>query len=112
MALEQFEIYAPEVIDSFKALAETGYVEFLAETYSHSLASLQNQDIFEEQVKLHSEKIQELFGQQPKVFKNTEMIYSDEIGAMVENMGYKGMLTEGPSMCLGGKAQIFFTSMQ
>ncbi len=107
VALEQFEIYAPEVIDSFKALAETGYVEFLAETYSHSLASLQNQDIFEEQVKLHTEKIQELFGQQPKVFKNTEMIYSDEIGAMVENMGYKGMLTEGAKHVLGWKSPNF-----
>ena len=78
MALEQFSLYAPEVIDSFQQLAKTGCVEFLAETYSHSLASLKDKDIFENQVKLHEEKIIELFGQKPRVFRNTEMIYSDE----------------------------------
>ena len=104
MALEQFALYAPEVIDSFKKLAKTGCVEFLSETYSHSLASLNNIDIFKEQVKLHDEKIFGLFGHRPRVFRNTEMIYSDEIGAQVAEMGYNAILTEGAKHILGWKS--------
>ena len=107
MALEQFSLYSPEVIDSFKELAKTGCVEFLAETYSHSLASLNDKDIFEEQVKLHEQKIVELFGQKPRVFRNTEMIYSDEIGDQIEKMGYLAMLTEGAKHVLGWKSPNF-----
>lgn len=107
VALEQFELYAPEVINSFRELAQTGCVEFLSETYSHSLASLKDKAIFEEQVKLHDQKIFELFGQKPKVFRNTEMIYSDEIGAQICRMGYKGMLTEGARHILGWKSPNF-----
>ncbi|SHF07383.1 alpha-amylase [Mariniphaga anaerophila] len=107
VAMEQFELYAPEVIDSFKELTRTGCVEFLSETYSHSLASLKDKTVFEEQVRLHDQKIFELFGQKPKVFKNTEMIYSDDIGAQVCQMGYQGMLTEGARHILGWKSPNF-----
>src|SRR5664279_456681 len=103
-ALDQFELYAPEVIESFQKLAKTGCVEFLGETYSHSLVSLSNPAEFESQVKLHSEKIQKLFGQTPKVFRNTELIYSDEIGAEVAKMGFKAMVTEGAKHVLGWKS--------
>lgn len=106
-AIDQFEMYAPEVIDSFQKLAKTGCVEFLSETYSHSLSSLQNQDIFRQQVTLHQKRIFELFGQKPAVFRNTEMIYSDEIGAQVAKMGFKGMLTEGAKHILGWKSPNF-----
>jgi alpha-amylase len=88
-------------------LAKTGCVEFLAETYSHSLASLKDKDIFEKQVKLHEQKIIELFGQKPRVFRNTEMIYSDEIGAQIAKMGYKAILTEGAKHVLGWKSSNF-----
>ena len=104
IALDQFEQYAPEVIDSFKELAKTGDVEFLAETYSHSLASLINQDEFVQQVISHSDKIEYFFGSRPTVFRNTEMIYSDEIGEMVAKMGYKAILTEGAKHILGWKS--------
>lgn len=104
LALEQFALYAPEVTESFQNLAKTGCVEFLSETYSHSLSSLNDKKIFEEQVKLHDRKIVELFGHKPKVFRNTEMIYSDKIGAQVAEMGYNGMLTEGAKHVLGWKS--------
>ena len=103
-AIEQFEAYAPEVLESFKKLAATGNVEFLAETYAHSLASLKSKDEFKEQVELHSKKIEELFGVKPTAFRNTELIYSDEIGEMVYDMGYKTMLTEGAKHVLGWKS--------
>ncbi|MFW6310085.1 MAG: glycoside hydrolase family 57 protein [Prolixibacteraceae bacterium] len=103
-ALDQFEMYAPEVIDSFQQLAKTGCIEFLAETYSHSLASLKNRNIFEKQVRLHEKRIYDLFGHKPAVFRNTEMIYSDEIGDLVAQMGYNGILTEGAKHILGWKS--------
>ena len=102
--LDQFEKYAPEVIESFKELAKTGCVEFLAETYAHSLASIGSQEEFIAQVKKHSLRIEALFGQKPKVFRNTELIYSDEIGATVAQMGFSGMLTEGAKHVLGWKS--------
>jgi len=105
--IEQFELYAPEVIESFQKLAKTGCVEFLAETYSHSLSSLKNKNIFKKEVKQHAQKIEELFGFKPKVFRNTEMIYSDEIGEMVSSIGYKAILTEGARHVLGWKSPNF-----
>lgn len=105
VALEQLELYCPEVINSFKELAKTGCVEFLAETYAHSLACLKGEtDEFEIQVKEHVKKIENLFGVKPSVFRNTEMIYSDEIGDRVADMGFKGMLTEGAKHVLGWKS--------
>ena len=94
-AVEQFRAYAPEVLDSFRALAETGCVEFLAETYSHSLAALSSKEDFVEQVKLHTKMIKEEFGKKPVAFRNTELIYSDEIGSMVSELGFKTVLAEG-----------------
>lgn len=104
ITLEQLEQYAPEVIDSFKELVKTGSVEFLAETYAHSLSSIFDEDEFKAQVKKHSEKIEMLFGKKPTVFRNTELIYSDEIGDLVAKMGYKSMFTEGAKHILGWKS--------
>ena len=105
--VEQFRAYAPEVLESFKALAETGCVEFLAETYSHSLAALASKEDFVEQVKLHTAMIKKEFGQKPTAFRNTELIYSDSIGAMVAEMGFKTMLAEGAKHILGWKSPDF-----
>ena len=103
-AVEQFRIYAPEVLDSFRALAETGCVEFLAETYSHSLAALSSKEDFVEQVKLHSKMIKEEFGKKPVAFRNTELIYSDQIGEMVAGLGFKTILAEGAKHVMGWKS--------
>ena len=104
IAIEQFRTYAPEVLDSFKELAATGCVEFLAETYSHSLASLAEKEDFKEQVKLHTDLIQKEFGVKPTAFRNTELIYSDQIGEAVAEMGFKTMLAEGAKHILGWKS--------
>lgn len=106
-ALDQFELYAPDVLDSFRKLADTGCVEFLAETYSHSLSSLKNKDEFSRQVRAQQKKIKELFNYESKTFRNTELIYSDEIGAMVADLGFKTMLTEGAKHILGWKSSNF-----
>lgn len=103
-AVEQFRLYAPEVIDSFQELAATGCVEFMAETYSHSLVSLVDEAEFKKQVKLHADLMKELFGEEPVTFRNTELIYSDEIGELVARMGYNTMLTEGAKHVLGWKS--------
>jgi len=104
IAMEQFKLYAPDVLESFKKLADTGHVEFLSETYAHSLSSLKGKEEFERQVDAHGQLIKEYFGQEPKVFRNTELVYSDEIGAMVADMGFKAMLTEGAKHVLGWKS--------
>ena len=104
IAIEQFKLYAPDVLESFRALAETGQVEFLAETYAHSLASMKDNDEFEQQVRDHKALVKEQFGQEPTVFRNTELVYSDEIGAAIYKMGFKTMLTEGAKHVLGWKS--------
>ena len=106
-ALEQFALHAPEVIDSFKELAKTGSVEFLAETYAHSLASLSDTDEFETQVKRHVARIEELFGQKPVTLRNSSLIYSDQIGERVAAMGFESMLTDGAKHVLGWKSPNF-----
>jgi len=103
-ALDQFELYAPDVLESFQKLAHTNNVEFLTETDSHALCSLASRDEFVKQVNSHSDRIESLFGQKPKTFRNTELIYSDDIGDMVVDMGYKSMLTEGAKHILGWKS--------
>ncbi len=103
-ALDQFEAYAPDVLESFKRLAETGQVEFLAETYSHSLSALKSKEEFTSQVQEQAAKIESLFGQKPTTFRNTELIYSDEIGAMVADLGYEVMLTEGAKHVMGWRS--------
>ena len=104
VALEQLEMYVPELIDSLKELAKTGCVEFLSETYAHSLSSLTDVEEFRAEVKAHDEKIYNLFGQQPKVFRNTELIFSDEIAGMISGLGFKGVITEGAKHILGWKS--------
>ena len=103
-ALDQLQMHVPEVIKSFRQLADTGQVEFLAETYAHSLASLSNKDEFVRQVELHAARVEELFGKRPTTFRNTELIYSDKIGEMVAEMGFHTMLTEGAKHILGWKS--------
>ncbi len=103
-ALEQCEQYVPEFVDLLKKLADTGKVEFLAETYAHSLSSLSDPEEFALQVKAHSDKLHELFGVTPKVLRNTELIYSDEIAPQILAMGYKGVITEGAKHILGWKS--------
>ncbi|ALO13988.1 Membrane-anchored protein predicted to be involved in regulation of amylopullulanase [Salinivirga cyanobacteriivorans] len=104
VAIDQMEMYAPDVLESFKKLAKTGYVEFLAETYAHSLASLTDRDEFNIQVQNQVKKVEEHFNQTPAVFRNTELIYSDHIGEIVADMGYKGMLTEGAKHIMAWKS--------
>ena len=107
-AIDQLEMHTPEVIRSFQELAQTGQVEFLAETYSHSLASLsEDTDEFELQVKRHSAAIKELFGKKPVTFRNTSLIYSDKIGKRVADLGFKTMLTAGAKHVLGWKSPNF-----
>lgn len=101
IALEQFEEYTPEVIESFKRLFDSGRVELLAETYYHSLAFLRSPKEFEEQVRMHSDKVRTLFGITPYVFRNTELIYHNDIAEQVADMGYLGMLAEGADQMLG-----------
>lgn len=95
VALEQIKKYSPETLDSFKALADTGCIEFLAETYHHSLASVYDEDEFRAQVVSHSDLIEECFGARPTVFRNTELIFNDTIASMIKRLGFKGMIAEG-----------------
>lgn len=107
VALEQLEQYAPEVIDSFKELANTGSVEFLGETYAHSLSSIYDTNEFESQIKAHADKIESLFGQRPTAFRNSELIYSDEIGEIISKAGFKVMLIDEAKHILGWKSPNF-----
>ena len=104
VGLEQLELHAPQVIDLLQELNSTGKVEFLCEPYSHGLASLVNEESFATECKKMSKKIKELFGKTPKVFRNSSLIYNDDIGAQVAAMGFKGMLTEGAKQVLGWKS--------
>ena len=106
VGLEQLERYAPQVIDLLQELSETGCVEFIAEPYSHGLASLapNGEQSFRDEVKRQVNMINQLFGQKPKVFRNSSLIYDDEIGGLVADMGFKGILTEGAKHILGWKS--------
>ena len=99
--LDQFERYAPEVLSTFHALAQTGCVEFLSETYYHSLAFLYSKEEFAEQVRMHQQRIDSLFGQKPRVFRNTELIYNNDVAACVGDMGFDGIVCEGADHVLG-----------
>ena len=107
VAIELLEVYAPEVIELLQQLAETGCVEFLAEPYSHGLSSLANEEVFIEETKRQAKKIKELFGQTPKVMRNSSLIYNDEIGSLAGRMGFKGMIAEGAKHILGWKSPHF-----
>ena len=104
IAMEQMEQYAPEALESFRQLADTGHVEFLAETYSHSLSSLISPRKFKDQISMHVKAVEKHFGQKPRAFRNTELIYSDTIGEMVAGLGFTTMLTEGARHILGWKS--------
>ena len=104
VALEQLEIYSPAVIDLLHQLNDTGCCEFLCEPYSHGLSSLANEECFREEVSRMSAKIKQVFGKAPKVFRNSSLIYSNEIGSVIASMGFKGVLTEGAKHVLGWKS--------
>jgi len=107
VALEQFEKYSPEVLDSFMDLNDTGCVEFLNETYYHSLSFLYSKEEFKEQIMMHKKKIRTLFNQRPKVFRNTELIFNNELANYVQRLGYKGILAEGADHILGWRSPNF-----
>jgi len=104
VALEQLETYAPRVIELLHELNETGCVEFLCEPYSHGLSSLANEECFRDDVERMRTKVKQVFGKEPKVFRNSSLIYSNEIGAIIADMGFKGILTEGAKHVLGWKS--------
>jgi alpha-amylase len=104
IVIDQFRLYAPEVLESFRELAQTGMVEFLGETEAHSLSSLKDKDEFVRQVNGHKKLLKEYLGVEPTSFRNTELIYSDQIGSWVADMGFKSILTEGAKHVLGWKS--------
>lgn len=104
VALEQFQAWAPEVITSFQELVATGCVEMIGETYYHSLASLFSPREFRSQVKAHSKTIADLFGVQPKTFRNTELIYEDALAPLIEGLGFRTVLAEGADRILGWRS--------
>jgi alpha-amylase len=104
VGIEQLELHAPQVLEKLQELNATGQVEFLAEPYSHGLASLANAKSFKKEVKRQSKKMEEYFGHKPQVLRNSSLIYSDDIGQLVSDMGFKGMLTEGAKHVLGWKS--------
>lgn len=106
-ALEQLLQHAPEVIHGFQELSATGCVEFTGETYSHSLASLGNKEEFIRQVTKHRDRINDLFNQSPTTFRNTELIFNDDIGLTVSELGFNTLLTEGAKHVLGWKSPNF-----
>jgi len=107
VALEQFATHVPEVIESFRALSETGAVEFLAETYYHSICYLYNRDEFVKQTKKHKQEIESLFGQSPRMLRNTELMYDNALAQLAEDMGYTGVLSEGVDAILGWRSSNF-----
>jgi alpha-amylase len=106
--LEQLQRYSPEVVSTFDALAQSGCVEFLAETYYHSLSFLYSRDEFIEQINKHSEIINRFFGQTPRVFRNTELIYNNELACLISSMGrFDAIITEGADHILGTRSPNF-----
>ncbi len=105
--IEQCENYRPDVLQSFVDLAKTGCVEFISETYYHSLSFLFSKKDFKRQIAEHDEKISQYFGQTPKVFRNTELIYNNELAVFLEKMGYKGVICEGVDRLLGNRTPNF-----
>lgn len=105
--MEQMEEFTPEVLKSFQELVDTGRCEILSETYHHSLAFLHDREEFREQIKLHKEIVKRLFDVEPEVFRNTELIYNNELAKEIEEMGYKGIIAEGADHILGWKSPNF-----
>jgi alpha-amylase len=107
VAIEQMKKYAPKVMDSFVRLADTGAVEFVAETYYHSLAALYDKDEYKEQIDMQVGLVQKEFGQTPRVFRNTELIYNDEIGQFIADLGFDAMICEGADDILDWRSPNF-----
>jgi alpha-amylase len=105
--LDQLEAWSPEVLHSFQELCATGRVEIVAETYYHSLAFFYSRSEFELQVQKHREKIRKLFNQTPKVFRNTELSYNNDLAYWADKAGYKGILAEGWDPVLGWRKPNF-----
>lgn len=105
--IEQLEKWSPESLESFKRLTETGRVEIVAETYHHSLAFFYSRAEFEMQVDMHKRKVQEVFGQTPQVFRNTELSYNNDVAYWADRAGYIGVLTEGWDPILGWRSPNF-----
>jgi alpha-amylase len=105
--LDQFRRWAPEVLASFVELAKTGCVELIAETQYHSLAFLYNRDEFVAQIRRHSQMMGELFGQTPRVFRNTELTYNNDVAKVIEDIGFDAILTEGADHVLGYRSPNF-----
>jgi alpha-amylase len=105
--IEQLENWRPDVLESFQRLTATGRVEIVAETYHHSLAFFYSRKEFEMQVKMHREKVQQLFGQTPKVFRNTELSYNNDLAYWADKAGYKAIITEGWDPVLGWRSPNF-----
>ncbi len=105
--LEQLQKWAPGALKSFQELVATGRVEIVAETYHHSLAFFYSQAEFEMQVTMHREKVQELFGQTPQVFRNTELSYNNDLAYWADQAGYKAILAEGWDPVLGWRSPNF-----
>lgn len=107
-ALEQFQKYSPAVLHSFQQLAATGCVEFLGETYYHSLSFLYSRDEFAEQIDAHRRTMLDLFGQNPRVFRNTELVYSNKLAETIERIGgFDAIITEGADHVLGYRSPNF-----
>ncbi|MDE7402214.1 MAG: glycoside hydrolase family 57 protein [Muribaculaceae bacterium] len=109
-ALEQLQMYVPEVVDRLRKLAETGAVEFLSGTYAHSIASLEDPEEFMREVKAESDLIHNTLGVRPGTFANTELIYDDDIAMMIRSMGFKACLTVGAKHVLGWKSPNYIYS--
>ncbi|MHC4982217.1 MAG: glycoside hydrolase family 57 protein [Planctomycetota bacterium] len=105
--IEQFKRWAPEVLELFEALADSGCVEFIAETYHHSLAFLYNREEFISQTQLHCKLMEETFSQRPRVFRNTELTYNNDVAKVVEDMGFDAILAEGADHILGYRSPNF-----
>lgn len=102
--LEQLEKWSPEALHSFQELVRSGRVEIVGETYHHSLAFFYSRAEFEMQVRMHADKVRQLFGQTPRVFRNTELAYNNDVAYWADKAGYKGVLAEGWDAVLGWRS--------
>ncbi|MBA3647614.1 MAG: alpha-amylase [Chitinophagales bacterium] len=109
VVLEQLQLYRPDVLESFQALVASGYVEILEETYYHSLSYIFSKNEFDRQVQMHHDKVKELFSAEPTIFRNTELIFNNDIADHIAGLGYRGMLCEGADKWLNGRSpnQVF-----
>lgn len=109
-AIEQMRLWAPEALESFRELAATGCVDFLGETFYHSLAILYDAREWETQVRLHSAMIEREFGVRPSVFRHTELLFDNGLGKAVERLGFSGVVAEGVDDVLGWRSPNFVYS--